>query len=230
MKNPDHLCIAGDLAQAVHIGKSARIPRFEDMARRNIHRLEGSYRLPVRISEAIKPISEAIQLSFNKEDGVSIITPYKGSPPGARPIVVFGSTHDELAVKIQAIFHTYSIFEIDRATILEKDYTLATALNRLGIKSETDTILRLKGLEKRCILWDTMAQVEYEKEVFEFVYTILSRTSSILIIALMPSTLSLYKIVLGKLNASRLIYWDKESETEFQSLAVKSDVEASIDQ
>ncbi len=80
LKNPDHFCIAGDLAQSIHIGKSAKIPRFEDMdknKRRRLHRLGVSYRLPVRISEAIKPISEAIKVSFNNEDGVNIITPHK---------------------------------------------------------------------------------------------------------------------------------------------------------
>ncbi|MEQ9287694.1 MAG: UvrD-helicase domain-containing protein [Cyclobacteriaceae bacterium] len=230
LKDPDHLCIAGDLAQAVHIGKSARIPRFEDMARRNIHRLEGSYRLPVRISEAIKPISEAIEFSFNSEDGVSVITPYKGSPPGARPIIIYGSDYDNLVSKIQSVFHTYSIFEIEKATILEKDYNLSNRLNRLGITSETDTILRLKGLEKRCIIWSTMAMIEYEREVYEFVYTILSRTSSILLIAIMDGTLELYGPVLGKLNKNRLIFWDKDSELKFNSIAIKSDLEASIDQ
>lgn len=218
LKNPDHLCIAGDLAQAIHIGKSASIPRFEDMARRQFHRLEGSYRLPVRISEAIKPISEAIQLSFNNEDGVGVITPYKGSPPGARPIVVYSPSIDTLAEKIQKVLEIYSIYDIDLVTVLEKDPLLSFKLNQKGIRSETDTILRLKGLEKRCVIWSTHAQVEYQNEVFEFVYTILSRTSGILIITLSDSSLDIYKPVIAKLNEKRLIFWDKESESKFNQL------------
>lgn len=230
LKNPDHLCVAGDLAQAVHIGKSAKIPRFEDMARRQFHRLEGSYRLPVRISEAIKPISEAIQLSFNNEDGVGVITPYKGSPPGARPIVVYAPSLDGMASKIQKIYQAYSIYDIDFLTILEKDPQLSFALNQKGIRTETDTILRLKGLEKKCIVWSTRANIEYEKEVYEFVYTILSRTSSILIIALSDHTLDVYKPVIGKLNPGRLILWDNETFTKFSDFCEEVEITAYIDE
>lgn len=230
LKNPDHFCIAGDLAQAVHIGKSAKIPRFEDMARRQFHRLEGSYRLPVRISEAIKPISEAIQLSFNNEDGVGVITPYKGSPPGARPIVVYAPSLEGMAIKIQNIYNAYSIYDIDLLTILEKDPQLSYALNQRGIRTETDTILRLKGLEKKCIIWSTRANIEYEKEVYEFVYTILSRTSSILIIALSDNTKDFYKPVIDKLNVNRIILWDNETYSKFYDFCEEVEVTASVDE
>ena len=230
LKNPNHLTVAGDLAQAVHIGKSAKIPRFEDMARRQFHRLEGSYRLPVRISEAIKPISEAIKISFNNEDGVGIITPYKGSPPGARPIVVYASTLDVITTKIKDILDTYSIYGVDKATILEKDYELSQSLNKLNISTETDTILRLKGLEKKCIIWSTRAKIEYEKEVFEFVYTILSRTSAILIVALSDNSLPVFKPVIGRFNRKRLILWDRETEDKFNAFCEEIKIEPDIDE
>lgn len=230
LKNPDNLTVAGDLAQAVHIGKSAKIPRFQDMARRQFHRLEGSYRLPVRVSEAIKPISEAIKIGFNNEDGVGIITPYKGSPPGARPIVVYAPTLELIATKISEIFRTYSIYEIKQVTILEKDSLLSQALNQLGVRAETDTILRLKGLEKRCIIWSTRANIEYEKEVFEFVYTILSRTSAILIIALSDNSLPVFKPVIGKFNSNRLILWDTETENKFATFCESIEIQPNIDE
>jgi DNA helicase II / ATP-dependent DNA helicase PcrA len=228
--DPDRLCVAGDLAQAVHIGKSAKIPRFEDMARRKFHRLEHSFRLPVRVSEAIKPISEAIQLSFNNDEGVGVITPYKGSPPGARPIVVYSPKLKGIADKIQRIHQTYSIYDIGLTTILEKDNELAFALNQMGVKSETDTILRLKGLEKKCIIWSTRMNIEFEKEVYEFVYTILSRTSSILIITLSDNTLDIYKPVIGKLNKDRLILWDEETENKFSNFCEPSTITKTIDE
>jgi len=231
LTHQNHLTIAGDLAQAVHIGKAARIPpRFEDMKKRQFHRLEGSYRLPVRVSEAIKPISEAIQIGFNNEDGVGIITPYKGSPPGARPIVVYAPTLDSTANKIIKVFNSYSIYDLDKVTILEKDKELLNALNQYGIQTETDTILRLKGLEKKCIIWSTRARIEYEKEVFEFVYTILSRTSSILIIALFDNTLEVFKPVIGKLNPKRLIFWDEETERKFDDFCLYQDVQPDLDE
>ena len=230
LNNPDHFTIAGDLAQAVHIGKAARIPRFENMARRQFHRLEGSYRLPVRISEAIQPISQAIKLSFNNVDGVGVITPFKGSPPGARPIVVFDKTLEGIASKIKEIFVAYSIYDLNRVTILEKDSTLSSAIRNTGIDSEADTILRLKGLEKRCVIWSTRAEIEYEKEVYEFVYTILSRTSSILIIALSENSLPIYRPVLGKLRNDRLIMWDNETNLFFNSYKELVNPEISVDE
>jgi len=231
LTNPNHITIAGDLAQAVQIGKTAKIPRFDNMGRRSpYNRLEGSYRLPVRVSEAIKPISEAIKISTNNEEGAGIITPYKGSPPGSRPIVVYASTLEAIAGKISDIFNTYSIYDIRQATILEKDYQLKKALNQLGIKTETDTILRLKGLEKRCIIWSTRAGIEYEKEVFEFVYTILSRTSAILIIALSEKSLPIFKPVIGKFNPNRLILWDRETESKFATFCKSIEIEPNVDE
>ncbi len=217
LHNPDRLIIAGDLAQAVHIGGAARIPRDERMARRKFFRLEGSYRLPVRISECIKELSNKIVEKFDGDEGVNGISPYKASPPGARPIVVYASTVFEIAEKIKNIFTTYSIFDLKMSCILEKDLDLCKELNRIGVFSETDTILSLKGLEKECVIWSTRVPLEYEKEVYEFAYTILTRTSSILIIVLSDNTQVIYKPIIGLLNKDRLIFWDKVTEDRFES-------------
>ena len=47
LSNVDNLVIGGDLAQAVHIGKTGAIPRDAAMSRRKKHLLKGSYRLPL---------------------------------------------------------------------------------------------------------------------------------------------------------------------------------------
>ncbi len=230
LDNPDKLVLAGDLAQAVHIGKTARIPRDERMSRRRFYRLEGSYRLPVRISECIRKLSEKIVETFSNEEGVNSITPYKASPPGARPIVVYGETVEGIGKKLKDVFQTYKIYDLKKVCILEKDDILNRQLNQLGVSSETDTILSLKGLEKECIIWSTRIPLEYEKEVYEFVYTILTRTSSILIIALSDRTQDLYMQVLGLLDRERLIFWDKESEDKFDSFCEPSNATALIDE
>ena len=217
LDNPDRLILAGDLAQAVHIGTAARVPRDERMARRRFFRLEGSYRLPVRISECIKGLSDKIVEKFNGEEGVNGISPYKASPPGARPVVVYAPTLLEIGEKIKEVFNTYKIYDLKKACILEKDLELCQELNRIGISSETDTILSLKGLEKECVIWSTRIPLEYEKEVYEFAYTILTRTSSILIIALSDNTQEVYKAIVGLLRRDRLIFWDKATEDRFES-------------
>ena len=230
LKDPDHLVIAGDLAQAVHIGKAARIPRDDRMVRRTFHRLEGSYRLPVRISECIKDISIKISESFGGSEGANVITPYKGSPPGARPILVYAPTFAEIVTKIKSIYESYKVYDLNQLTILEKDPLLSQALRNVNITSETDTILRLKGLEKECIVWSTRAEIEYEKEVFEFIYTILTRTSSILIIALFEETRPIYKRVINLLRKDRMIFWDKVTKQKFIEFCEATEIEILSDE
>jgi DNA helicase-2/ATP-dependent DNA helicase PcrA len=217
IKDPNNFTIAGDLAQSIHLGTAARIPRDERMTRRQFYRLDGSYRLPVRISECIKQLSTAIVQRFGNDEGVTDITPYKGSPPGSRPIVVYGQTYVEVAEKIKEVFKHYKIYDLERVTILEKDTELQREIVKKGLIAETDTILSLKGLEKECVLWSTRMPLEFENEVFEFSYTIVTRTSCILIIALTDKTQNIYKKILGLLNIDRLIIWDRETEQKFDT-------------
>jgi hypothetical protein len=55
------------------------------------------------------------------------------------------------------------------------------------------------------------------KEVFEFAYTIITRTSCILIIALTETTQNVYKKTLGLLDKDRLIFWDDQTEAKFDT-------------
>lgn len=218
LTDPNNLVIAGDIAQAIQLGAVADVPRAEgeEMQRRVIHRLKGSYRLPFRISECITKITETIQ------DG-NVITPYKGSPPGARPIVVYAGTPNEFKTKIASIYQTFGVYGLDKITILETDFEICQAMRSLKIPCETDTILKLKGLEKTCILWSTRKDIEYKEEVAEFVYTILSRTSGILIIALTSMTLNKYNKVINLLRKDRLIIWDKETADKFLTFCVEQE-------
>jgi len=210
LDNPNNIVLAGDIAQAIQIGNVADIPRIrtEEMVNRKTHYLKGSYRLPFRISECITKISEAIQ------DG-NVITPYKGSPPGARPIVIYAATPNDLKIKIERVYKTYNVYGLDRITILESDADIYKALKAVNIACETDTILRLKGLEKTCVLWSTRKDIEYKDEVAEFVYTILSRTSGILLIILTTQTLIKYHKIINLLRKDRVIFWDIESKKNF---------------
>jgi hypothetical protein len=218
VKNPNNITIAGDLAQSVHLGTTARIPgKDERMSKRLFHRLDGSYRLPVRISEAIKKVSESLVQKFGNNEGATQITPYKGAPPGARPIVVYGKDFQKIAFKIKQIFDSYEIYDLKKITILEKDKEFQKALKDLGTPCETDSILKLKGLEKECVVWSTRVPFEYESEIFEFAYTIMTRTSCILIVAITDNTQDVYKKILGMLNRERLILWDSETEFEFET-------------
>ena len=229
IKNPNNLVLAGDYAQAVHIGKVSDIPRDTDettekMKNRNYIKLDGSYRLPYRISEAIKPVSEHIKV--NGQEETDVITPYKGAPPGARPIFIFAENDKEMAIKIIEIIKAYENFDvidfkseiIRKITILEKDFNLTRELNNLVENiAETDTILRLKGMEKTCVLWSTKIKIEDEDEINNFVYTILTRTSGLLIIALYDTIDSKYIDILKQFRNDRILIWDKPTKDFLRS-------------
>lgn len=216
LDNPNNIVLAGDIAQAIQIGNVADIPRIrtEEMSNRKTHNLKGSYRLPFRISECVTKISTIIQNG-------SIITPYKGSPPGARPIVIYAGTPNELKSKIESVYNVYKVYGLDRVTILESDTEIQKALKAVNVACETDTILRLKGLEKTCVLWSTRQDIEYKEEVAEFVYTILSRTSGILLIVLTTQTLKKYHKIIKLLRKDRLIHWDEETKNKFEEFCVE---------
>ena len=228
LKDNNNLTLAGDFAQAVHIGGSANLPRVdnENQRLRNYknHSLEGSYRLPARISEAILPLSLKIKEIDHSE--ADVITPYKGSPPGARPIVVYASDSNQMAKKVIDIVDAYSAYDLidllgekkKQVTILEKDYELRRELNLLRNNlSDTDTILRLKGLEKTCVLWSTRIEITDVDEINNFIYTIITRTSGLLLIAVFPETPKSYIDIIKEMNQKRVIYWDQETQTKIKN-------------
>ena len=230
LDDPNQLVVAGDLAQAVHLGRTAfsTIPRHtsDKQRNRNFHELQGSYRLPFRISEALIPLSIRIQ---KKRDAlkdrvkVQLQNPYRGSPPGARPIFVWAQNTKAMARKVKAIRNAYDSslgnvgFNLERCSILEKDVSLRRALSDIDVDAETNTILRLKGLEKTCLLWSTRASAEDNEETEEIAYTILTRGARLLIVALFPNTCEEFKPIIDTFEHERIILWDRETKQRFKS-------------
>lgn len=219
LKPDGNLTLAGDLAQSIHLGTAVHFPTsgFKKI------KLTGSFRLPFLISSAIIPLSQAINAEFKKRRASSetdIIYPYKGSPPGARPIVVFGKDSAQLALKIRDIFTKYRIFGFDQAAIFENDWDLANQLYELDVPCSVEIILKSKGLEKPCVIWSTRVGIDTHNDVLEFVYTILTRTTSVLIIAICESMNTKFVEAINYLtqNLEKIILWDQETVTEIQSL------------
>jgi hypothetical protein len=216
IEDGNQLVFAGDLAQAIQIGATARLPKEEGQRNWQHFLLKGSYRLPYWVCRAIDPLSLK---ALGKNDEVDLLQAWKGAPPGARPIVVFGESTVELGEKIKELVNAFSVFEIDELTILEQDKELCEQLNSAGeVKVNSDSILRLKGLEKRCVIWSTRIDVMNTEDREEYVYTILTRTSSLLIIAIAPNTVPEFGSIMNTLNASYLQFWDKESKEQFEEI------------
>ena len=233
-KDNNEVVLTGDYAQAVHLGASSNAPRAIDlfqtgkpiMKRRTVHHLKGSYRLPFRITECLRPLSEHINNSRSDVD-VNIINPYRGAPPGARPILVYASSEDEMMKKLAWIHNHYQIFNFEgfgtdgrrQITILENDYSLCKKINDTYKQdlATTDTILRLKGMEKDCIVWSTRIGVNTPGDEDYFVYTILTRTRSVLIIALFDETIDRYREIVKLFPKDRLMLWDGETAEYYNS-------------
>jgi hypothetical protein len=237
LDDPNQLVVAGDLAQAVHLGRTAfsNIPRHtsDEQRYRNFHELQGSYRLPFRISEALKPLSARIQLkrdAVKDRIKVQLQNPYRGSPPGARPIFVWAPDEGVMARKVKTIREAYDSslgsvgFDLETCSILEKDVKLRKALYGRGVDAETNTILRLKGLEKTCLLWSTRASTNDKEEAEEIAYTILTRGARLLIVALFPDISDEFKPIVDTFERERIILWDQETERHFRECRIDSPV------
>jgi DNA helicase II / ATP-dependent DNA helicase PcrA len=238
LKDNNNITFAGDLAQSLSLGTSLHYPvRSEDgnMQRFESRRLSGSYRLPMRVSECIRPFSEMISMKFQDRLGVKadIITPFKGAPPGSRPILIYGTDTQTAADKIDEVFRIYQLpLGLNEITIYERDGELQQALYQKNLNSHAEIILQTKGLEKECVVWSTRKMIDAKGEVEEFIYTILTRTVSLLIILIFPEVDQSYVNIIRTFNSERLLFWDDESEQQYTAIinaAVANPDEQDID-
>jgi hypothetical protein len=243
--SPDCITIAGDFSQAVHLGKKAQQLMAGigssiglEMKKWQHRSLDGSYRLPYRISDCMKPFSAEL----GKSNSGNVLHSYPGGPPGARPILVYGKTTSECGKKIaNAMFYyrKYSKSET-RLTILEKDAKLEKSIREgwkdvikkrdpgriltgkglffLGTKC--DSVLRIKGLEMPFVVWSSMKNPEEDNllETHEFSYTAMTRTSAVLFIAASEETTIQNMQTLRLLSPNFLLTWDEESQKYLDSL------------
>jgi|GEM_PF-989823 len=226
LNDNNNLTVAGDLAQSINIGTVARIPRPTDKKMENFQRiyLEGSFRLPFRISECIRSLSKKIKDKFNSTGNTDIyeIIPYKGAPPGARPIVIMGKSEETLAIKIKEIYDAYKSYDptqINSVSIFEKNNKLSREINNKEIRVYNSSVQKVKGMEMPFVIWSTMSQVDKKQEVDQFIYTILTRTTNILVIAIQTSMLIAYFEIIKNFEKNRLIFWDEQSEKIYNSIS-----------
>ncbi|WPV67121.1 UvrD-helicase domain-containing protein [Chitinophaga sp. LS1] len=223
LQTPNNLTLAGDIAQSINLGAALHVPRADDQRMGNFSKklLEGSFRLPFRVSECIKPLSQIINTKFGNREGFqsNIISPYKGAPPGSRPILIYAKDSSNAAMKITEVYNAFKkslLLDKHKVTIFERDIELARELNQLNTPAEIEIILRTKGLEKHCVVWSTRTKIDTKGEHEEFIYTIFTRTVSLLIIVIFPEVPLLYINILKKLIPERLMRWDEETEIKYQ--------------
>lgn len=213
LTDPNNLTLACDLAQSIQLGAAFHLPVADEMKKYKRIRLEGSFRLPFRISECLRPLSERISRRYGSREGISaeIIIPYRGAQPGSRPIVVYGTDEKSVAHKIAKVMSSYTDFGLVNYSVFERDTKLKEALLLRGKIVETDIILKSKGLEYTCVVWSSRVLADSKLEQEEFAYTIFTRTSAVLIIAIFDNIDTRLKEIAKVFDSSKSIYWDEET-------------------
>jgi hypothetical protein len=212
---------AGDEAQALHLGLSYRRPRpvHGTWVQGRIVRLEGSHRLPVPIARAVGPLvdaaSELRTASGQSADDFSRPQSRKASVIGVRPILVVGD-EAHLAAEIRRTVETYggyleAEFGKDRITVCESDPALARAIGTPKI--ECATVMAIKGLERGMVVWSARRPPANAGEALETAYTVMTRTSCLLVLAVDPENLPTAHLdVIRHLDHDHVMRWNKRAE------------------
>ena len=224
-QDPRNLCIAGDASQSIHLARSYRRPGIAGV-RWKRHTLKGSYRLPLRVCEALQPLAEDIRgshLSARLEEDLDtvLLLSRKAAVPGFRPIVLTG---ESMGGQLADILRDYVASSI-QARLLVADCGRRTraAVERSASGSawtiETGGMHKYKGLEwPGVVVTDerTTARDDTSEAASERLFTAMTRTTSLLLIVLWrdgdPNTRSL----LGRLDSERLLFWDERAEQAFE--------------
>ena len=86
---------------------------------------------------------------------------------------------------------------------------------------------KIKGLERPLVVWPTRAPIPTTSTLGEWVYTILTRTTCVVVIILSSDTDEAVRAVVSRLDRTRLLFWNQQAEDVFDSWAPT--VDSSID-
>jgi hypothetical protein len=220
-----HVVTARDETQSMHLGTSCLLPGSMDGAQWDVHELEGSYRLPLRVAEALVPLAERIiDLHTKSRANARCVLPEaaKAAVLGSRPVVMSGDR-----LQIAAKVARYCELQPPAAdgdcvtiTVADEDKELRGAIEHaLGLQQRwsvhTRSMREIKGLERPFIVWSTASRLECDEGLEEWVYTALTRTTGTLVLALVDGTSELVRDVSTCLRQDRLIFWDREAELRY---------------
>jgi len=186
--------IAFDSSQAIRTGVTFKAPKVvPDWSR---SRLTGSYRMPLRVCEALVPVVNHIR---SQQAVLGVDSQLLAAPPvpsrlavlGSRPMVVAAPDEESFSRRIAELVHTFDPpLETKPAlslVVLEKDRDLASALrDRFGRKSrivaEASSVLMEKGMEFPWVVWSTRTPCEEPLDLHRLCYTVVSRCTRHLVI------------------------------------------------
>lgn len=238
IEDPHNIVTAGDITQAMHIGSSFNQQPAIKGARWFFHNLAGSYRLPVRICEALRPLAKQISIeqgsksnSFISNEKVLLPESRKSAVLGVRPIVIGGSEF-EVNKSLGEVIEYYQDFiksaplSREVITVAEGDPWIVGSIKKklnTGSKKtfrvDNESMNKIKGLERPCVIWSTRARIVSDEALGEWIYTILTRTTGILIIVLSKDTPPGVAHYLSFLDKKKLLFWSNSAKDRFMELS-----------
>jgi hypothetical protein len=209
-----------------------------------MHQLEGSYRLPSRVCECVRPLAEEIlrqreaqdsEESRDTEHDVGLPTAKKPAVLGSRPIIVSKSQLEESLPEIFAVYRR----QLELAPSSSREITIAEggidprAVQKVaphGYRVRRDSMRVIKGLERACVIWPTWHPAPSEESDLEWAYTIITRTTGLVVIAVdANTTLEHSARVLALLRDDRLLLWDEEAQSNLQEILGRESGSAPFD-
>lgn len=231
------VAVALDPAQSQLLGASFRLPNRLEVpgraARQNwvSHELSKTHRLSISISTAIRPLAERVR---EERGDMAALEPRKSSVIGARPIIVDVRDKDEMD-QIASVLRSYEKYfrpdfgQDDVSSILfagKHDWYQALDEKLCEWADEETRITRRaierrrryfngewKGLEFDAVVWLTDAELGQPQQMvestLEWVYTVVSRPRSLLVIGLTPDTDEETRRAIGLLDRDCVRFWEK---------------------
>lgn len=208
--------------------------------------LTHTYRLPRRVIDAVGPVHTLLGEVEDPElaELVASGSPrgVRAGPPGIRPVVVTGGTKS-LARALGDVIHWYrwlldrdgqvclaeNIDPLDPAVVSDRICELEARfprgcpdggvdLSRTRITVAQESMLKIKGLERRAVVWSTRARLRADESELHWIWVILTRTSGLLVILLSRQPTPEAVEVLRRLDKDRLLFWNAEAERLFDRL------------
>ena len=141
----------------------------------------------------------------------------RSAVPGPRPIILDGTAQNTITEALTTMNRfigsrdssdpTWNLIQESCSSRIER------ALESAGQRICKLSMLRYKGLERSLVIFPTDAQPPAGKSVLEWVYTALTRATSVLVIAVFPDkTAPPVAEALGKLKEEHLMFWDEAAK------------------
>ena len=221
---PQRFFAAGDTTQALHTAGLSPRPEIEG-ASWQIRELAGSYRLPALVCEALQPLAdEILQNQFEASGAVPEVR--RSAVPGPRPIIVDAACSERMANALETMSKFEPQHESGRSAwsvVCEppsKQHPLRNALMQRGLRVHCESMLRIKGLELPLVIFPTDATPPFDEATEEWVYTALTRSTCVLVIAVCEETSPDIADTLRHIDRRReqLMFWDESAVAAWDAM------------